>query len=460
MKDNTLVVVLLMVALFLPIIGLTGIAYHFHFQSGGDDASEWHETITSSHAALDHFMSIEFRTRHRDLATHGLATDVVWGYDDKDDGGVKEESGVARNQEKVHGSLSQKWSSLIHKSQPVLPHADTASSSSDNPAVVAHPRRLIFCASPAKSGNRLLAALLTTAEHLLSRFEVEPRMRDPYLDDLLQHSASFSFDKRKAIKAQFVAHMVNEDMGTLPHYIYAETSHMFLQTYYDVIFDTFRHPNYRITIVVPRHHVPQLVQSYIQHGWFFPDHLGRHRDYFWLEDAEHSPLHGILANRTTSTHIRGHPDPFRSVSASITRALDYIAHVELQLIHFRSVVESLEHVDIVEVTVEDLVESDSAMKFLQDPLSLRLQSNAPTKMKDILQNVSMDDVSTKFVKFYEKSKLAPSRVTEEYNVEVGEELKSRPPVSLDMIRFLIKRWVDEFERVGIPLPNIPNLGID
>jgi hypothetical protein len=124
------------------------------------------------------------------------------------------------------------------------------------------PRRLIFSINSGRCGSRYLAGLLATAEDMRAFHEAEPTMSGPFLQMLCDRPPAASF-ARRSIKA----HVIRRTLGRLPERCgYAETNHMFIKTFHDVVMEHFRDCDIRV--IVLRRYLPAVLKSFITMGYF------------------------------------------------------------------------------------------------------------------------------------------------------------------------------------------------
>ena len=123
-------------------------------------------------------------------------------------------------------------------------------------------RRFIFCINSGRSGSEYLTQLLDTARDVYAFHEAEPAMTGRYLRMVLEHDLEKSFADRR-IKAQAVWQRISI---LPPGAIYAETNHMFIKTFHDVIMESFK--DHDIDIIILRRYLPSVLMSFIAMGYY------------------------------------------------------------------------------------------------------------------------------------------------------------------------------------------------
>ena len=121
-------------------------------------------------------------------------------------------------------------------------------------------RRLVFSINAGRSGSKYLAQLLGTAAGVNSFHEAEPKMSGEFIAMINAKPLDLSRDKRR-IKAVAIAQTLR---GMTPEQIYAETNHMFIKTFFDVVLEDFAN----VDVVVLRRGLVQVLKSFIELGYF------------------------------------------------------------------------------------------------------------------------------------------------------------------------------------------------
>lgn len=117
-------------------------------------------------------------------------------------------------------------------------------------------QRLIFSANPGRSGSEYLAELLGASPRADGGHEREPTMTGPWLRRILYEDPRASYEPRR-VKTDIIR---SELDGMLPGRAYVDTSHMFVKTFADVVFDDFPHD--LISVVVLRRDPLEVARSY------------------------------------------------------------------------------------------------------------------------------------------------------------------------------------------------------
>lgn len=123
--------------------------------------------------------------------------------------------------------------------------------------------RFIFSANAGRSGSQYLATLLDASPDVSAGHEREPAMAGGWLRRVSYRDPGASFEARR-IKADAIRAETERLPGGT---VYADSSHMFVKTFADVVFDEFQHE--LISVVVLRRD-PMLVAK----SFFELDYLG------------------------------------------------------------------------------------------------------------------------------------------------------------------------------------------
>ncbi len=123
-------------------------------------------------------------------------------------------------------------------------------------------RSLIFSISSGRAGSEYLKTILGTAKNVKSFHEPEPTMSGIFLKDVMVNSLPLSYEKRlnkvKAVR-ETVSHFP-------PSIVYAETNHMFIKTFYDVILENFKECD--VYVIVLRRSLEKVLASFIKMGYY------------------------------------------------------------------------------------------------------------------------------------------------------------------------------------------------
>ena len=122
------------------------------------------------------------------------------------------------------------------------------------------PRPVVFTISPGRSGSRFLAALLGATANATAFHEPFPRMNGSFLRGLSEARLAATYGRRRIKLVQVLRAL----RRLPPSSMYAETSHMFVKTFYDVVLDFF--PEARIVHL--RRRTPEVVRSFAELGYF------------------------------------------------------------------------------------------------------------------------------------------------------------------------------------------------
>eukprot|EP00177_Eucheuma_denticulatum_P004083 GFKZ01007395.1.p1 GENE.GFKZ01007395.1~~GFKZ01007395.1.p1 ORF type:complete len:348 (+),score=55.02 GFKZ01007395.1:69-1112(+) len=133
-------------------------------------------------------------------------------------------------------------------------------------------RHIIFCVSPGRAGSKYLSDVLSVGEGVIGLHEPEPKMTGDTLKQvLLQGRRAETFQQRKKDKIGAIREVLE---GMDRSVVYAETSHMFLKTFEDVVLETLGDVA-KITLVYLRRPLKDIVWSQLRLGWFEKGHSGR-----------------------------------------------------------------------------------------------------------------------------------------------------------------------------------------
>jgi hypothetical protein len=122
--------------------------------------------------------------------------------------------------------------------------------------------RFIFCINSGRSGSKYLARLLGSAEGVSAFHEANPNMSGPYLRMICEKGLEATFADRR-VKAHTIWQIVSR---LPPGWVYAETNHMFIKTFFDVVIEAFK--DHEIDVIILRRNLPQVLKSFITMGYF------------------------------------------------------------------------------------------------------------------------------------------------------------------------------------------------
>lgn len=121
-------------------------------------------------------------------------------------------------------------------------------------------RRVIFAISAGRTGTGFLAALLDAVPNVSAFHEPRPQMTGTYLDAVAARPLASSYEQRQV---KLIA--VNRVLERLPpEQVYAETSHMFIKTFFDVVADYY--PG--LEVVILRRDLRKVLRSFWALGYF------------------------------------------------------------------------------------------------------------------------------------------------------------------------------------------------
>ena len=121
----------------------------------------------------------------------------------------------------------------------------------------------MFCINPGRSGSNYLSELLGTARDVVSFHEAEPTMTHEYIKMInTQSYAETASLRRRKVEA------IKKILETLPPgAIYCETNHMFIKTFYDVVFEDLK----SIEVIILRRDLASVLKSFIELNYFSPN---------------------------------------------------------------------------------------------------------------------------------------------------------------------------------------------
>lgn len=123
-------------------------------------------------------------------------------------------------------------------------------------------RKLIFSVSSGRAGSEYLKEVIGSAENVRSFHEPKPSMSGVPLRDVMMAPMENSYNSRKKKTDALI-----EDLSHYtPSAIYAETNHMFIKTFYDVIMEELSDCN--VSVVVLRRSLPKVLKSFVKMGYF------------------------------------------------------------------------------------------------------------------------------------------------------------------------------------------------
>lgn len=143
-------------------------------------------------------------------------------------------------------------------------------------------RHLIFCISPGRSGSKYLRNVLNVAEGIIARHEPEPKMNGDILEKVIvQGRRKETFEERSSLKLRGIREALE---GTPSDVAYAETSHMFVKTFADVVLEEIGNLA-NVSIIFLRRPAKDTVWSQLRLGWFSEGHSGKNHWYYDPNDV-------------------------------------------------------------------------------------------------------------------------------------------------------------------------------
>ena len=120
--------------------------------------------------------------------------------------------------------------------------------------------RYIFSINSGRSGSHYLADLLATAPEVASYHETDPKMIGDVLRSIERHPYADSYHARR-YKAAACRDLLDVQTGKT---VYAETSHMFIKTFFDVVMAELT----AVGVVLLRRELAQVLKSFIELGMY------------------------------------------------------------------------------------------------------------------------------------------------------------------------------------------------
>ena len=131
-------------------------------------------------------------------------------------------------------------------------------------------RHLIFSINSGRAGSKYLAQLLSTTREVKSFHEAEPKMSGEFLGMINAGPLEISREQRRT-KSQAIATVLRANPGET----YAETNHMFIKTFYDVVLEDF----HNVEVIILRRDLASILRSFIELGYFSPRNP---KSYQWM----------------------------------------------------------------------------------------------------------------------------------------------------------------------------------
>lgn len=130
------------------------------------------------------------------------------------------------------------------------------------------PGQYFFCINSGRSGSQFLATVFGTDPRVAAFHEAPPEMRGLMLRLAEREPYEASYAARR-FKADAVRALLAQRPGCD---VYAETNHMFIKTFFDVVMNEFAAPaaGERVGVVVLRRQLSLVVKSFAELGIFTP----------------------------------------------------------------------------------------------------------------------------------------------------------------------------------------------
>lgn len=267
-------------------------------------------------------------------------------------------------------------------------------------------RHLIFCLSPGRGGTKHLRNVLDASRNVRSFHEPPPTMTGSTLTKvILEGRRKETFTSRAIGKLSAIREQLD---GTMMDVVYAETSHMFVKTFADVVLDNIGDVA-NISIVDLHRPASQIVASQIRLGWFTKEHSGLGR---WYYDVSGVHLSERVLNLSTNAEINVLDNT--TEQSVIDKAIAYVADVRVRSDKLRERVDHMHtqgrwrNVRVIDADVRHLDKTENVQKLLRqlgiEPEPRRLEllpqqdDNEREMRKDkVAATVSIDEVHRRIV---------------------------------------------------------------
>ena len=202
-------------------------------------------------------------------------------------------------------------------------------------------KSLIFCASSGRVGTHYLAELLGSCDRVFAVHEAPPYMIGSHLKRVLREPLSDSYEQRRVKAAALRATLAGLPRGS----VYAETNHMFVKTFHDVVINEF--PPGSIQVVVLRRSLDRVLKSLLELGYF----TGADTDWpLWMYVPEGAAL------------LARPPRPIQQLD-DVDRAIGYLFDIEARLQQFRTAYPGIK---TVQAQLEEIQTEEGAAKLLRE----------------------------------------------------------------------------------------------
>ena len=255
-------------------------------------------------------------------------------------------------------------------------------------------RRLIFCINSGRSGSRYLSQLLTTADGVNSFHEAKPPMIDDYLQMVTRAPYAESFRARK-VKVDAIKATLRKMRG---NQVYAESNHMFIKTFFDVVLDAFKN----VDVIILRRDLTQVLKSFIELNYFTDKNPNSVR---WMS----SPNAATAALRAIAPDE--HLDQY-------DRTIAYLLDIEARALRFQR---EFPNVPTHEVRLESLNEYSAVAELLA-----RLRINPTPATQEMLG--------------------------ERVNPKTHRKEKFANPTTIEICQERIQQYIERAKQAGIDVP--------
>lgn len=281
--------------------------------------------------------------------------------------------------------------------------------------------RLIMSINPGRSGSKYLSILLNTARNITAFHEPVPGMSGRYIK--LFPAENPSWKSRLLYYAIYMKKMtkvraINRVLKNLPpQHSYAETNHMFILSFYDVIMKHF----HKVDVIHLRRYMPKVLKSYIETNNFAPGFHNVEGSIKREEKGEfHQTKYWCVSPNSQSAAVKA-----LALDTELDQfdlCIGYLIDIEARAQRFKR---QFPHVKLIEAQIESLNNIDGVSLLFKE---LRAElSHETEKMVGQVQNR----------KFQMKKDLGIN-ISEEY------------------CRERIHQYIEKCKSAGISLPSLPN----
>jgi len=315
------------------------------------------------------------------------------------------------------------------------------------------PVTLIFALHGGRSGSSFLNSILHSTGKVRSLHKPDPRMNGEVVDMLLQSPLPKTYSQRADIKLRGLDRQIEVTRRQGLSY-YAETTSMFIKTFYDVVMDKYTKDEYiKIILILLRRPIVDLVMSQYELQWLRGEaELSRRFDegYYSVDQFAYDNAKengGVAPYPNNKTLASLNADALR-IDALIAYNLD----VEMKAQALVKKWKDHPRVKIVEVYVEDLIDKNQALKFLEKDIGIKvssteglvnkINSRPPTIFK---HGITLPRTAIRFFKFIDTYR--------KYKLGLPEYVDRFMPNRTDFEDEMKKREAEEKERqLKLPFP--------